>query len=165
MKRIVKEHALNGAYGLLAIAFLALLIINFVVTPMNVDGKSMEPTLTDDQQIWVNQLAYKIGEADYEDIVVALNSANENKTKLVKRVVGKPGDTIEFREGVMYRNGTEMKNIVLPANYDGATGFDAPLNLEDGEYYLLGDNLPESVDSREMGAFNSANFVGKVIFN
>ena len=164
MKRIVKQHAIKGAFGIFVIAILSMLVINFVVTPMNVDGKSMEPTFTDDQRIWVNQLAYQTGEADYKDVVVALNPSNENKTKLVKRVVGKPGDTIEFRSDVLYRNGVAVEEIVLPSDYEGSTGFDAPLKLEDGEYYLLGDNLPESVDSREMGAFNSSNFVGKVIF-
>lgn len=164
MRKTLKKHWINGALVIFGIAILSLIVINFVVTPMNVDGNSMEPTLQDDQRIWVNQLAYKKNEADYGDVVVALNSADDNETKMVKRVFGKPNDIIEFRNNVLYRNDVAVEDIVLPADYDGTTGFGEPLTLEAGQYYLLGDNLPESSDSREMGAIDYENFVGKVIF-
>lgn len=164
MRDFVKKNAVNGLLGVLLIGVCLLVIANFVITPMNVDGRSMEPTLSDNQRIWINQLAYNDGEAEYGDVVVVLNASENNETKMVKRVYGKPNDVIEFRDNVLYRNDVAVENIVLPEDFDGSTGFGEPVELEAGQYYLLGDNLSESSDSRQMGAIDYANFIGKVLF-
>lgn len=166
MKRIGKKLAKEWALVILTIALLGLgsfIFATNVITPVKVDGASMEPTLEDNQYMFVNKLAYTDGEAEYGDVVVTRKSKEEDLI-MVKRVYGKPNDTIEFLDNVLYRNGVVVEGIVLPADYEGTTGFGEAVKLEAGQYYLLGDNLPESSDSREMGAIDYENFIGKVLF-
>lgn len=145
-------------------AILIVLVLNFVITPMHVDGRSMNPILKDNQYIVVNQLAYKNAEAEYGEIVVANNPSEETSKKMVKMVVGKPGDRIEYRNNVLFRNGKAVPEFVLSEDYLKPESVKEITILEDDQYYLLGKNLPESADSRDMGAISQADLIGKVIF-
>lgn len=153
--------------GGLVIGFLGLIIVvllTTVATPLHVDGNSMKPILKDNQYVLVNELSYNDSEAKFGDIVVAINRTGDIPTKMVKMVVGEPGDKIEFRNNVLFRNGKAVPEFVLPANYLKSESVKKVTTLKDGEYYLLGKNLPESADSRDMGAIPQEDLVGKVIF-
>jgi type IV secretory pathway protease TraF len=80
-------------------------------------------------------------------------------------VVGVPGNTIVFTEdNVFKRDGVEDPKIVLPDVDDNPSGVYVETELKEGEYYLLGDNIEVSSDSRDMGAFDASQLLGKVIF-
>lgn len=159
----MKQYMKKGSVWLVLAVFLfagGVFLLQNVYTPLKVNGVSMSPTLKNEQYVVVNRLAYDKKEADYKDIVIASNTSDTHGY-IVKRVVGKPGDKIEFRNNQLYRNGVAVKNIVLPADTE-ETPEDTLVPA--GEYYLMGDNIPESVDSRIMGTFATADIFGKVIY-
>ena len=87
----------------LLIAFVIAVVIRYVLfTPIVVDGESMMPTLNDGDRMIVNKIGYKIGGPDRFDIVVF--HAPEGKD-YIKRVIGLPGDTIEYKDDQLYING------------------------------------------------------------
>lgn len=81
---------------------LAMLLRYFLLTPIVVDGPSMMPTLNSNDKMLVNKLSYKIGEPERFDIVVF--HAPEGKD-YIKRVIGLPGDRLEYRDDTLYING------------------------------------------------------------
>jgi signal peptidase I len=160
MKRIM-----GTTLGLFVIAFIIVAILISVIglKPIiitTVDGESMNPTLEDRQKIVVKKMAFVFGEVDIDDIVVAVYEGDE----IVKRVVGVPGDTIKYVDDVFYRNDVADPTIVLPASYEKSENVKTLVELKEGEYYLLGDNIEVSSDSRDMGAFDASQLLGKVIF-
>ncbi|WP_442638157.1 signal peptidase I [Rossellomorea marisflavi] len=159
MKQHMKKVMVSGIVLAILIIGGTFLLRN-VYTPLKVNGMSMSPTLKNEQYVVVDRLAYDHKEADYRDIVIASNIADDHGY-IVKRIVGKPGDKIEFRDNQLYRNGVAVKNIVLPADAE-----DTPEDVivPKGEYYLMGDNIPESVDSRIMGTFSTTDIFGKVVY-
>lgn len=150
---------------IVSIFVLAILLIGVISTfaIVTVDGDSMSPTLEDREMILVNTKAFASKDADIGDIVVAVH----DEAKIVKRVVGVPGDRITYKNNVFHRNGEADAKIVLPDSYlksEDVKNEDDGLYLEDNEYYLLGDNIEVSADSRDMGAFNASELLGKVLF-
>lgn len=163
MKRIMGTWV-----GLFSIAILCVTLTLVVVWWMStetliVDGDSMNPTLEDNEKIRWKPMTFTNGEADYGDIVVVVDE-EEVHGIIVKRIFGKPKDKIEFRNNVMYRNNVKHPEIVLPENYEFKDSVKEPVIVPEGEVYLLGDNIPDSVDSRVKGTFDASQLLGKVIF-
>ena len=136
------------------------LLTNFVVKPVRVDGRSMDPTLEDGEIGLMNVFSAKFQDIERFDVVVVYNE--EKKENWVKRVIGLPGDTIYAKDDVVYVNGMPIEepyldndyadSIRLTENYKFTEDFDE-VQLGEDEYYLMGDNRYASKDSREMGAF------------
>ena len=113
----------------------------------------MEPTLYDNQMIFVKK--YNL-ELTYNDIVVVKKKDN----LIIKRIVGLPGDEIKI-DHYLYRNGEQVDNLYMKENGDIFE-----VSLKEGEYFLLGDNRDESIDSRfrEIGVIYRNEIIGKKIF-
>ena len=87
----------------------------------------------------------------------------------VKRVIGLPNETVAYRNGVLYINDQAMEEPFLNDEYITGTGKSrstftsdmAQITLGDNEYFLVGDNRPESRDSRERGPFQRSDIIGK----
>lgn len=158
--------------GLVAIAsLLAIILIGIFINSQydkpdiyshKVSGDSMLPTLQNNETIHVDHNGFKNRAPDYNELAIAFKSV-ETKELMVKRVVGKPGDIIQIKNGTLYRNDVAVKENILPGIFGDVTGYGERLELKDNEYYLLGDNTGESADSRSLGAIDFENFVGKVI--
>ncbi len=138
-----------------AVMFIA---VTFLVRPIEVRGSSMYPTLHEHDRGVANIIGYTLGGIDRFDIaIIYLAEKNEY---LVKRVVGLPGETIQYSGGVLYVNGEEVAEDFLDEEYAASYG-DAfmsdvgPVTLGEDEYYCLGDNRPQSTDSRFYGPFTS----------
>lgn len=122
-------------------------------------GESMENTYYDG-----DSLLMKVGAIpDIEDIVVACPDG----TEIIKRVVGVPGDTIQIKEGILFRNDLPVMEEYLPSKANGFEGGMAQekIKLKEGEYFLLGDNRNNSRDSREIGVVNIKNIDGVIVAN
>lgn len=128
-----------------------ILFRTFIATPVIVNGPSMQETLhTND--ILILRRTDKINRYD---IVVA----NYNGDKLIKRVMGIPSDKIKCVSGIIYVNNEEV------SNYGYGTSFDfQQVILGDDEYFLIGDNREDSLDSRYFGPVNKSDISGVADF-
>ncbi|NBJ69178.1 MULTISPECIES: signal peptidase I [Clostridia] len=136
-----------------------------------VEGESMEPTLDDGNLLMVNKFVYDLTEVDRFDVIVF--RANE-KEDYVKRVIGIPGDTIQYQNDKLYINGDYVEEDFLQ-DYAQATLSNKPqtgnftlkevtgeTKVPDGMLFVMGDNRGESLDSRSFGFISQAQLVGKV---
>ncbi len=164
-----KSEIFEWVKALVIAVLLAAVIRYFLFAPILVDGLSMMPTLKDQDRMVVNKIAYKIGEPERFDIVVF--HATEEKD-YIKRVIGLPGDTIEYKEDTLYVNGTAYEEPYL-ADYKEQV-IDGPLTepftleeitgevtVPEGEVFVMGDNRRYSKDSRHIGTVEISEILGK----
>ena len=128
-----------------------------------ISGSSMEPQYQDDDLVMIEKMFYKMSQPKYDDIVVA-SYQNEflEETLIIKRVIGLPGDKIEFIDNQLYRNGKLIKE-----DYINETMIqeDMKINVPKNTVFLLGDNRNISKDSRVIGCVDiEEDIIGKVIF-
>lgn len=147
---------------------IALLVVGavryFVFTPIVVDGQSMMPTLNSGDRMIVN----KLGEIERFDIIVFHTPENKN---YIKRVIGLPGDKIEYIDDELYINGKHFEEPYLEKykqkenhpftetfTLEEKTGLET---VPEGELFVLGDNRLKSKDSRAIGTIKISDVIGK----
>ena len=139
---------------------IVLLIANFIAKPVVVRGSSMNPTLNNFDICISNRLSIVLGGTiDRFDIVVAQTEEGE----IVKRVVGIPGDTISYVNGVLSVNGTQIEEdyIIDDPKKHHADMDVYEVTLGPDEYFLMGDNRTGSTDSRYFGPFHRSDIISK----
>ena len=125
----------------IVIVVVVVLIRTFIITPVRVDGDSMKNTLKNGDIL----LLYKLSNIDRLDIIV-LDEEKDNE-KIIKRVIGLPGETVAIKKGKIYIN-----DKVIDDEYAyGETSDYNKVTLKDDEYFILGDNRLISKDSRYFG--------------
>lgn len=137
------------------IILVVVLIRSFIITPIQVDGSSMYPTLEDGEI-----LILKKYDKSYERFDVVVFDYNGNR--LIKRVVGLPGETIEYKNNKLYVNG---KKVTEKFSRSSDT---MDFKLEDiectkipkGKYFVMGDNRNNSTDSRIIGLVDEKDIKG-----
>ncbi len=144
-----------------AVLLLSFLIVRFVGQRTEVIGSSMVPTLTDGDQLITDKISYRFTEPERFDIIVFPHEPDHEF--YIKRVIGLPGETVEIDEdGTIYINGE-----VLSEEYGyGETRpqeLTGPVELGEGEYFVLGDNREVSLDSRyeEVGKIPRSIIIGR----
>lgn len=140
---------------IIVIVLVVMLIRTFLFTPAKVKGDSMNDTLLDKEVIIVNKIDYTINEADRFDIVVF---ERENGEKLIKRVIGLPGEKVEYKDNKLYINDKEIKTSI---EFEQTNDF-LYEEVEDYAYFVLGDNRNNSIDSRMIGTISKDNIIGTV---
>ncbi len=135
-----------------------LLLRQFVVLPVRVDGISMLPTYKSNGVNLVNRLAYVFGKPQRGE-VVAIRMAGEH-IMLLKRIVGLPGETIEFRRGELFINGEPLEEpyLKLPWRWNMP-----PVKVEPDEFYVVGDNRSMAWADHKQGRAPRAKIVGRAI--
>ncbi len=146
---------------------IVLVMVNFVIRPVQVEGTSMIPTLSDKAIGVSNLLGYRMDGIKRNDIVIIYIESSDKY--LVKRAVGLPGDTISCSNETLYINGEPVDQEYLDNEYrntyEGTFTADfEEITLGDDEYYCLGDNRPRSSDSRFYGPFHKSQIVSKGVF-
>ncbi|HHU90995.1 MAG TPA: signal peptidase I [Clostridiaceae bacterium] len=187
-KSILRE--ISEWFILIIIAFFIASIIQselFALTEVNM--QSMMETLEPGDKLIMNKLAYNFDEPERGDIIIFLRDESVNgvlgrasiyisdiakklnkdfrRNRLIKRVIGIPGDTIEIVDNILYVNGVEQnepyaridpyEKIVLNRNLPKVT-------VQDGELFVMGDNRGQSADSRDFGVIRRSWVEGKAIF-
>ena len=155
MKNIIKE-----LIPYIIIVILVVLFRTFIATPIRVDGPSMEDTLKNGDILFLNKL-----NKSYErfDIVVIY----KNNIKIIKRVIGLPGENIEYKDNILYINGKEVEDVALIRTGDFSLnelyGID---EIPEGYYFVLGDNRTVSKDSRyyDIGLIKKSEIAGTTSF-
>lgn len=149
-------------------AAIGLLLVFFVVQRNEVIGSSMEPNLYENDQLLVQKVSklFKNG-IEYGDIITvnALNlDGHIGDKNIIKRVIGVPGDTIEIKEGKVYRNGAMLEEVYLKEDTTSErTQEYSKVTLGDDEFYVLGDHRSVSLDSRTFGPITKDRIIGEVL--
>ncbi len=149
----------KGTIPYIVIIIAVVFVRSYIITPVQVEGLSMFSTL-DDKEI----LLLKKYDKNYDrfDVVVF----NYNNTKLIKRIVGLPGETVEYKGGKLYINGEYIAEPFL----NNKTTADFSLEelgyekIPKGYYFVMGDNRSNSTDSRIIGLIPSEDIEGTTNF-
>ena len=164
MKNVVKEVISTMLY-LVAVGCAIYLLITFVGQRTIVNGDSMEPTLSHEDNLIVDKLTYRFHDPERFDIIVFPFKYAEN-TYYIKRIIGLPGETVKIDEaGVIYINGEVLKESygreVIRPEYIGLAAEEIVLGPD--EYFVLGDNRNNSSDSRvpEVGNIQREDIIGR----
>lgn len=151
MKKFLKE-----LLPYVVIVIVVVLIRTFIVTPVQVDGPSMKPTLQNKELLLLSK--YKKNYQRFDIVVFKFNDS-----KLVKRIIGLPGDTLEYKNSQLYINGT-----LVEESFEHAITEDFKLSsigyqtIPDNMYFVVGDNRINSLDSRYIGLISKNQIEGIV---
>ena len=130
----------------------ALLIKEYIFTPVRVNGSSMYPTLEDGDIMILNEIGYHLNGVNRFDIVVVKKSGED---RIINRVIGLPGETVSFKDNKLFINGEEIKENFM---HDITHNFDlSEIDVEvipENYYFVVGDNRGNSKDSRIIGLIN-----------
>jgi len=159
---------LRQTVQLLVVAVLAtltyLVISRFLLQSVTVVGRSMVPTLYDSQHYLLNRWVYCV-EAPHRADVVVLRDPSDNGFS-VKRIIGTPGDSVYLKDGDVYVNGRKLSEPYLSRGmrtFTDSTHRDQLMVCGKDQYFLLGDNRLNSIDSRMYGPVPRRNILGPII--
>ena len=153
---------LKDIFPYVLIIILVVLIRTFIVTPAQVDGSSMKPTLNDNNLVILNKLDYRLNDIKRFDVVVV-----DIKTeKIIKRVIGLPGDTVSYKNKTLYINGKKVEENFTHTNdtRDFKLGDIGYHKIPGDKYFVVGDNRNNSMDSRIIGLVDKDQILGSVSF-
>lgn len=147
-----------------------IVLTQFIVRPVRVEGLSMYPSLNDKEIGFSNIISSKLTKIKRFDVVVVYLE-DQNKY-IVKRVVGLPGEQIKYENEQLYIDGNPIDEPFLNNSYRQQfveedrefTQDIEPIKIGNEEYFILGDNRPNSIDSRNYGLFNSSMIKSKNVF-
>jgi signal peptidase I len=122
-------------------------LVNLATVRFIVQGPSMEPTFHNDQFLIVSRANYLLAEPERGDIVVFHFPGNQEED-YIKRLIGLPGDIIEFRGQQVYVNGELLSEPYIKEPCSASSCPDATYTMGEDEYFLMGDNRNRSSDSR-----------------
>ncbi len=171
-KEEVKPEDINIVKDLLSlivyigiVVLVCYLIVTFVGCRSKVDGNSMNPTLDNGDNLWVDKFSYEVSEPKRFDVIIF--NYDENTT-FVKRIIGLPGETVRIdQHGTIFINEKILEEsygneTILPTNIGRAS---QSILLGEDEYFVLGDNRNNSQDSRmsSVGNVEREDIVGKAV--
>lgn len=159
MKKLNRLQFMITAASCLAVFLI--LFFNFQVA--TVPSSSMYPTLKIKEFVLIHKLRDPVQELEYGDITTFYHRENGSASIFIKRLIGKPGDTVEVRNDAVYRNNERVfENYRLEA--ETALTME-PIVLQENEYFLMGDNWNNSADCRVFGPVQEEDIIGKSIFH
>lgn len=132
----------------------------FIIDPVRVDGPSMNTTLANGEIMLLNKLAYIRHDIKRFDIVVI----KSNNKLIIKRVIGLPGEIIEYKDNVLYINGKKVNDpYPSTATDDFTIGDIGHVKVPGDTYFVMGDNRSDSLDSRypSVGVIKKDQILGK----
>ena len=137
---------------------LAFLIKTFIVGNFWIPSESMVPTIEVNDKVIVTNFSYWFEEPERGDVIV-FKYPLDTKKDYIKRCIGLPGETIEFRDSKLYVNGQLVAEPYLP---EGLVFEDyGPIEVPEGQYFMCGDNRNHSSDSRVWGFVEKRLIIGK----
>lgn len=160
----IKEF-IKDTFKYIVLIIVVLIIAVYVVGLQQVVGPSMEPTFTSNDVLILDKITYRFKEVKRKDIISFYYADSKY---LIKRVIGLPGDYVEYKNNVLYINGEVVEETYL----QGVTTADFSLKdlgydvIPDDMYLVLGDNRENSQDSRDskVGLVKRTDIIGKVRF-
>ncbi|WP_158302004.1 signal peptidase I [Paenibacillus mesophilus] len=174
-KKLWKEAA-NWSLCIAAAIIMVLLMNMYVIQMYKVDGESMSPTFRNHEYLLISKLDRSFS---HQDIVVIDSRIDRKPSFLdrlrsnsilsgnvshlwIKRIIGMPGDELEFRDGALLRNGSILDEPYLREAMAGVP--DARFIVQDNYVFVMGDNRNNSLDSRMIGPVPFSHVIGKTAF-
>lgn len=139
----------------IVVIILVLLFKRFFYSPIKVNGSSMDDTLHDGDIMILDIIGCNFSDFKRFDIVV-IDIGDEY---IIKRVIGLPGEEVEYKDNVLYINGKKVKD-----NHGNGKTEDFKTKVPKNSYFVLGDNRGNSLDSRYFGSFSKNKILGKTGF-
>lgn len=150
-------------FALLAI-IIVLPIRFFIAQPFIVSGRSMDTTFANGQYLIVDRISYRFEDPKRGDVIIFKYPLNTKKY-FIKRIVGLPSETLEIiGSKITIKNGTDENTFSLKESYINPAKYISDrisIKLKDDEYFVMGDNRTESLDSRIWGPLKSSLIIGK----
>ncbi len=165
MKPGTWKEIFSYLFWMFAVSFAAFVLVLILGMRTSMIGVSMEPTLYNGQEIFINKLSYLIFAPDRGDVIVFQPNGNENAHYYVKRVIGLPGETVQICDGRIYIDGIVLEDFTYDKiETEGLA--ETPYLLGEDEFFVLGDNRNNSEDSRSgnIGAVHRDYIVGRAWF-
>ncbi|MBO5237624.1 MAG: signal peptidase I [Lachnospiraceae bacterium] len=170
-KKEINKRELIRSLGRFAISILIVMIIGYSIVEFGVQtlrivGQSMEPTLQNGDVVLVNKIGYVFGEPQRFDIIAFKQREGDNSYYNVKRVIGLPGETVTIQDGYIFIDGVVLTELPFEEKIATEGLAMEGITLEKGEYFVLGDNVNNSEDSRfaNMGNILENEILGKVVY-
>ena len=151
-----KENKKEAVTYLLIILFI-ILMRTYVVTPVRVSGSSMANTLKNGEILLLNKFEYRFRDIKRVDLVVV----NAHGERIIKRVIGLPGETLKYENGILYINDKMIEEDYLD---EVTKDFTYEGKIPDECYFVMGDNRDDSLDSRYFGCFPKKDILGHASF-
>lgn len=167
--RVVRDWLVVIVVALLA----AMLVRVYVLQQFYISGPSMETTMYTNDRVLVNKLSYRLHDVHRGDVVVfdrvTTTGSQVSHDDLIKRVIGLAGETVEIRDCTVYVNGAALAEKYLPARDTSQTDLTArcrvvsmrKITVPAHHVFVMGDNRPESFDSRSFGSVPTSLIVGR----
>lgn len=135
----------------------------FVAQPFIVDGESMHPTFESGDYLIIDEFTYHLQVPHRGDVIVFRYPGN-TKIFYIKRIIGLPGETIHINSGKITITKTDTTSLTLTEPYAVVEDATYTLNttLGSDQYFVMGDNRPESSDSRVWGPLPTKDIIGRV---
>lgn len=149
-----KKYIRNNLLVFIVACICLFVIRSYFFSLGKVDGESMYPTLNDHDYVLLNKVSYKIGEPKRFDIIMFTLPDN---SVLIKRVIGLPGEELEYKSNNLYVNGSIVRESFLK---EGTEDFET-MPIPDGEIFVMGDNRDHSTDSRVFGTVPVSHILGE----
>lgn len=138
----------------------------YVIQRTQVDGRSMMNTLHDKESLLVEKVTYHFKDPDRFDIITFYPQGRDHEEYYIKRVIGLPGETIQITGNTIYINGEVLKESYGREPMESGGIAEEPVKLGKDEFFVLGDNRNESVDSRDgedVGVVKKENIDGHAV--
>ncbi|MDR0272153.1 MAG: signal peptidase I [Clostridiales bacterium] len=162
--RITNPILRSAAEWLVTIGLAVLLFfaVRGLIRTAKVDGSSMAPTLEHGDMVVLNRIAYFVSSPRVGDIV-AFPYAQNPSEYFIKRVIALPGDMVDFHSGYFYVNGVQLEDEFSAEPTISMGNIQFPIIVEDGHFFVLGDNRIGSQDSRfsQVGTIPEKEMVGR----
>ena len=145
---------------LVTVIVITFILTKFILMPCMVNGTSMYPTLHDNDRVYSFIITKNLGIKRFDICVISAFNTDAEEKLLVKRVIGMPNETVEYKDNKLYINGEYVEEDFL----NDTTTNDFTVTLGEDEYYCLGDNRVVSRDSRYYGPFKKDVILATNIF-
>lgn len=166
-KKTKKKELLSWFQAFIIAIILVWSVQRFIIVPVEVDGESMNPTLNDQDHLIIEKIPYRFFDPDRFDVIVFEVS---EKRDYIKRIIGLPGETVEYKDNQLFIDGDPIEEPYLTEAFytgDFTLEDDIPGRHElipEGSYLVLGDHRQHSEDSRMIGLIKEDDIIGKAKF-
>src|ERR1700728_2865829 len=138
VRSVGKSVARSLLWDMVVAVLVSGFIIMFLYQPVRVEGTSMLPMLEDQDRLFINKIAYRVGDIHQGDVVVFQYPRDHTKS-YIKRVIGLPGDDIRIEHGRVYVNGAQLKEPYVPSRFTDDRS-QPEMVLGPNRYWLMGDH-------------------------